>query len=117
MGFHGGMSEQLEGRRSTATHRLDGISWWNVSDSNGGQGHTATYPLNEISWQHVSNHAQAIPRRRTETHRLDGISWRHVSDPKEGQGAHDSQAAWGFMAHVRDSITSRLTATHLLDIG
>src|SRR6267143_99020 len=40
MGFHGGMSViQIEPRRHTATHSLDGISWWHVSNSN--QAHEA----------------------------------------------------------------------------
>jgi len=38
MGFHGCMSAtQMEPRRHTATHSLDGISWLHVSNSNGAQ--------------------------------------------------------------------------------
>src|SRR6266446_3684455 len=38
MGFHGGMSAiQIKPRRHTATHSLDGISWWHVNNSNQAQ--------------------------------------------------------------------------------
>ncbi len=46
MGFHGVMSAiQIKPTRSTATHILDGVSWWNVSNSNQAhQKHSNSHP-------------------------------------------------------------------------
>src|SRR6267378_3866624 len=121
MGFHSGMSAiQIKPRRHTATHKLDGISWWHVSNSNQAQ---EAQSNSQTGWdfmvacqqfksspggtQQLTNwmgfHGgmsaiQIKPRRHTATHNLDGISWWHVSNSNQDQEAHsNSQAGWDFM--------------------
>src|SRR6267154_684289 len=127
MGFHGGMSGiQMEPRRSTATHWLNGISWGHVRDSNGAQeehSHSlaewdfmgacqgfkwspgGAQPL--TSWMGFHGGMSGIqmePSRSTATHILDGISWGHVRDSDGAQQEHShSHPGWDFMGHVRDS--------------
>jgi len=122
MGFHGCMlAIQMEPRRHTATHFLDGISWLHVSNSNGAQeAHRNSLPgwdfmaaCQQLKWSpgdtqqltdwmgfHGCMSAiQIEPRRHTATHKLDGISWLHVSHSNGAQEAHsNSQPGWDFMA-------------------
>src|SRR5882762_5465765 len=121
MGFHGGMSAiQMEPRRCTATHKLDGISWGHVSHSNGAQEvHSHSQPGWDFMkacqpfkwspggaqpltpWMGFHGGMSAIqmePRRCTATHKLDGISWGHVSHSNGAQEVHShSQPGWDFM--------------------
>ena len=97
MGFCGTMSAtQIEPRRHTATHRLDGISWRHVSNSNGAQ---AAHSNSHTGWDFMEAYqqlkwspggtqqltawmgfhggmsaTQMEPRRHTATHSLDEIS-------------------------------------------
>jgi len=122
MEFHGCMSaNQVELRRHTATHRLDGVSWLHVSNSSGGQmahsnshtGWSFMAACQQIKWSpggtqqltpwmgfHGCMSANQVePRRHTATHRLDEISWLHVSKSSGAQEAlSNSQAGWYFMA-------------------
>src|SRR6267378_3253957 len=102
MGIHGGMSAiQIEVRRCTATHKLDGNSWWVVRHSNQGQEvHSDSHPGWEFMvgcqpfksrsrgaqrltrWMGIHGGMSAIQikvRRHTATHLLDGNSWWDVS--------------------------------------
>src|SRR6266699_2998874 len=121
MGFHGGKSAiQIKPRRHTATHNLDGISWWHVSNSNQAQ---EAHSNSQTGWDFMvacqqfksspggtqqltrwmgfhggMSAIQIKPRRHTATHELDGISWWHVSNSNQAQEAHsNSQTGWDFM--------------------
>jgi len=114
MRFHGGMSAiQIEARKHTVTHSLNGNSWWHVSDSNGSRKHTHT--LDKNSWQHVSDSnggdsltewdfidtsaIQMVARMPIATHSLDGILCQHVRGSNGGQERYsNSRSAWDFMA-------------------
>src|SRR6267378_2288662 len=122
MGFHGGMSAiQIKPRRHTATHDLDGMSWWHVSNSNQAQeAHSNSRPGWDVMvacqqfksspggtqqltcWMGFHGSMSAIqikPRRHTATHLLDGISWWHVSNSNQAQEAHsNSLPGWDLMA-------------------
>src|SRR6266403_1883620 len=122
MGFHGGTSAlQIEPRTSTATHKLDGISWRHGSTSNRAQDeHSDSHPGWDFmaarqhfksspgraqrltSWMGFHGGTSALqiePRTSTATHILDGISWRHVSTSNRAQDKHsDSHPGWDFMA-------------------
>ena len=96
MGFHGCMSaSQMEPRRHKATHSLDGISWQNVSKSNGAQeAHSNSLPgwnfmaaCQQFKWSpggtqqltswmefHSCMSAIQMEPRRCTTHILD-IGW------------------------------------------
>ena len=102
MGFHNSMTAiQMEPKRHTVTHSLDGISLQHVSKSNGAQ---EAHSNSQTGWNfmaacqpdklspgdtqeltnwmafHSSTSASQIePRRHTATHFLDSISWQHVS--------------------------------------
>jgi hypothetical protein len=119
-GFHGCTSaNQMEARRRTATHFLEGISWVHVSDSNGARRRTATHILEGISWVHVSDsngdqeaHGNSLSGRDFMAAR-QRFKWRpggaqqltsgrdfmvHVSDSNGGQEAHgNSQSGRDFM--------------------
>jgi len=85
---------QMEPRRHTATHSLNGsMSEIQIKPRR----HTATHKLDGI---HGSMSAiQIKPRRHTATHMLDGILWQHVSNSNRAQEAHtNSQTGWNFMA-------------------
>jgi len=98
MRFHGCMSAiQMEPRRHTATHSLDGISWLHVSNSNGAQ------EVQQLTaWMGFHSCMSAIqiePRRHTATHSLNGILWLHVSNSNRVQETHsNSLPEWDFMA-------------------
>src|SRR6267378_1972859 len=102
MGIHGRMSAiQIKFRRCTATHKLNGNSWWDVSHSNQGQEvHSDSLagwefmvgcqPFKSRSggtqqltcWMGIHGGMSAIQievRRCTATHSLDGNSWWDVS--------------------------------------
>src|SRR5258706_16230964 len=102
-GNHGRTSAiQLEARRRTATHILEGKSWPHVSDSIGGQeAHGNSHPGKEVmaarqgfnsrpggarqltSWKGSHGRTSGIPfeaRRSTATHILEWKLWRHVRD-------------------------------------
>ena len=111
-GFHGGTSaNQTEARRCTATHRLEGISWGHISQSNGGQeAHRNSHPRRDFMgarhpikrrpggtqqltvWRgfHGGMSAnQTEARRHTATHTLEGgksanqtEAWRHTATHK-----------------------------------
>jgi hypothetical protein len=80
MGFHEGMSViQIEPGKCPATHRLDGISWRHVSDSN-------------RAWE--------VPRNSQAGWDFIG----HVSDSNRAwEVPSNSHAGWDFMEHVSDS--------------
>jgi len=122
MEFHGCLSAiQMEPRRHTATHSLDGISWLHVSNSNEAQeAHSNSQPEWDFmavcqqfkwspggtqqltAWMGFHDCMSAIqmkPRRHTATHKLDGISWLHVSNSNGAPEAHsNSLSEWDFMA-------------------
>src|SRR5258705_420445 len=110
-GSHGRTSGiQLEARRRTATHMLEGMTWPQVRDSIGGQeahGNSQTGRENMAAregfkwrpggtrqltyWKGSHGRTSGIQleaRRRTATHILEGKSWPHVRDSIGGQEAH-----------------------------
>jgi len=99
MKFHGCMSaNQMKPRRHTATHKLDGISWLHISNSNGAQeAHSNSLPGWNFHSCMLAN--QAEPRGHIATHILNGVSWLHVSNSNGGQEAHsNSLSGWSFIA-------------------
>src|SRR5438552_808529 len=93
---------QIEARRHTATHSLDGIGWQHVSNSNRGQeAHSNSLPgwdwmascqqlklrpggTQQLTrWMRLDGIMSATrieARRHTATHSLDEIGWHHVSN-------------------------------------
>src|SRR5271168_1851828 len=106
MEFHSSMSaREMEVRTSTATHRLDGISEWHVSNGNQNINSNSLPGWNFRAacqqWKWRSEHQQQLTawmefqsslsamemevRTSTATHNLDGISEQHVSKGNGGQ--------------------------------
>jgi len=115
MEFHGWMlAIQMEPRRCTATHSLDGISWLDVSHENGAQEGDSNSPTGWnfmtgcqqfrwspggtqqlTPWMEFHGWMSAIqmePWRHTATHNLDGISWLHVNNSNRAQEVHNSHS-------------------------
>jgi len=118
MEFHSSMSaSQIELRRHTATHCLDGISQQHVSHSNGVQeAHSNSQP----GWNFMAAYQpfKMEPRRHTATHSLDGISCPHVSHSNGAQEAHRLTTWMGFHGSMSASQMEPrgYTEAHFLDI-
>src|SRR5271168_4169787 len=120
MEFQSSMSAmEIEVRTSTATHRLDGISEWHVS--NGNQNINSNSPPGRNfraacqQWKWRSEHQQQLTawmefqssmsamemevRTSTATHSLDGTSEQLVSNRNGGQNINsNSHTGWNFRA-------------------
>lgn len=67
-------ANQLEARRGTATYELEGISWVQVRESNGG-----ARPEQLTAWKKIHGSNQSQARTGAATHSLEGVSQIRVS--------------------------------------
>src|SRR6266702_608012 len=117
MGFHGGISTiQIKPRRHTATHELDGISWWHVNNSNQAQeAHSNSlagwdFMVTCKQFKSSPGGTQQLTRWR-EFH--GGMSTIQIK-PRRNTATHFLMGFHGGMSAIQIK-PRRQTATHFLD--